>query len=101
MALFEVPTYVPEDEAQAAATEVAERDQEIADLRRDMHERFAEIEGELLAYRLLFGIMITMQLAIHGRRDMIPTCRSESVALRPVGTRCGSLGLSAPRGAGP
>jgi hypothetical protein len=55
---------VPEEEAQAAATAVAERDQDIADLRRDMHERFAKIEGELVAYRWLFGIMITMQLAI-------------------------------------
>jgi hypothetical protein len=62
---------VPENEAQAAATAVAEHDQDIADLRRDvlelrheMKERFAKIEGELWSYRWMFGIIITMQLAI-------------------------------------
>ena len=62
---------VPENEAQAAATAVAESDREIADLRRDLTDRFvaldqrlSKIEGELWAYRWLFGIMITMQLAI-------------------------------------
>jgi hypothetical protein len=50
---------------------VAETDRDIAELRRDMNDRFAAvdqrlatIEGELWAYRWLFGIMITMQLAI-------------------------------------